>query len=261
MGVITLTSDWGLKDYYLSSVKGMIYQHYPEARIVDISHEIQPFNINEAAYILKNAYKSFPDGTVHIIGLNSEESLKTPHVAVFHHNQYFIGTDNGIFSLIFGEQPEKAVVLDIIQESEKFTFSERDRFVKAAVHLAKGGKLEELGNEKEKLIEKLSFEPVVSENMIRGMVLHVDNYENLVTNISEALFKKVVNHKKFEISFRSYTVNSIQKAYSDSRPGEIAALFASNGLLEIAINKGNASSLLGIIANDPIIIEIKEEGA
>lgn len=257
MGVITLTSDWGLKDYYLSSVKGMIYQHYPEARIVDISHEIQPFNINEAAYILQNAYKSFPDGTVHLIGLNSEESIDSPHVAALFDKQYFIGTDNGIFSLIFEGQAEKAVVLDIMQETEKFTFSERDRFVKAAVHLAKGGKIEELGNEKEKLIEKFSFKPVVSENMIRGMVLHVDNYENLVTNINEELFRKVVTHKTFEISFRSYTVKTIRKAYSDVRPGEIVALFASNGLLEIAINKANASSLLGIIAKDPIIVDIK----
>lgn len=257
MGVITLTSDWGLTDYYLSSVKGMIYNLYPDAKIVDISHNIPPFNINEAAYILKNAYKSFPEGTVHIIGLNSEESINNPHVATRFNKQYFIGTDNGIFSLIFEKEPDKAVSLDIMQDSERFTFSERDRFVKAAVHLAKGGKIEELGTVREKLTEKFSFEPVVSENTIRGMVLHVDNYENLITNISESLFKKVVNHKKFEISLRSYTIKNIKKAYGDVSPGEIVALFASNGLLEIALNKANASSLLGVIAKDPIIVEVK----
>lgn len=256
MGIVTLISDWGLKDYYTAAVKGAIYKHIPDVKIVDITHEINPFDVDEAAYVLKNAYKNFPDGTVHIIGVNTEESLNHPHAVAYYKKQYFIGTDNGIFSLIFDEKPEKAIVLDISQESDHFTFSGRDRFVKAATHLLSGGKMEELGTENLKMTEMIHFEPVINQNMIRGMVVHIDTYENLITNISEKLFRETVRKKPFEISLRSAKVKSIHHAYGDVRPSEVVALFASNGMLEIAINKGNAASLLGVEKKHPVIVEI-----
>ena len=115
MGVITLISDWGSNDYYTAAVKGMIYKYYPEAQIVDITHEISPFDVDEAAYVIRNAYKSFPDNTVHIIGINTEESLNHPHSVVYYNKQYFIGSDNGVFSLIFDNEPEEQIVLNILQ--------------------------------------------------------------------------------------------------------------------------------------------------
>jgi S-adenosylmethionine hydrolase len=257
MSLITLISDWGINDYYTAAVKGMIYKHHPKAEIVDITHEIEPFNVNKAAYILKNSYQSFPEGTIHIIGINTEESLNHPHVVAYYDKHYFIGTDNGVLSLIFDREPEKLFVLDILQDSPNFTFSGRDRFVKAAVHLAKGGKPEELGNEKTKLANKLSFKPAVNKDSIRGMVIHIDTYENLITNIPEDLFRDKVKNKKFTISLRSTQINKIHDSYGDVPNGEIVAIFASNGMLEIAMNKGNAASLLGVNEQDPILIEIK----
>ena len=183
MGIITLISDWGLNDYYAASVKGMIIKSLPEVRIVDISHQIKLFDIEQAAYILKNSYQSFPDGTVHIIGVNTEESENHPHSVAFYNNHYFIGTDNGVFSLIFDGDPDKLIYLDILQDSDKFTFSGRDRFVKAAVHLAKGGKIEKLGAERGEMKKKILFEPVVNHDTIRGIVAHIDTYQNLITNI------------------------------------------------------------------------------
>lgn len=256
MGVITLISDWGDNDYYTAAVKGMIYKHYPEARIVDITHRINPFDVDEAAYVIRNAYKSFPENSVHIIGINTEESLNHPHCVVYYNKQYFIGSDNGVFSLIFDHEPEQQIVLDILQDSNHFTFSGRDRFVKAAVHLAKGGALEELGTERVELTTRIPFEPVKSENSIRGLVNHIDTYENLITNIPEALFREVVKYSAFQISMRSVKLNAIHNSYGDVRPGEIVALFASHGMLEIAINKGNAASLLGINKKDPVLIEV-----
>lgn len=256
MGLITLISDWGRNDYYTAAVKGMIYKHHPKANIVDITHDINPFDVDQAAYVIRNAYKSFPDDTVHIIGVNTEESLNHPHSVVYYNKQYFIGTDNGVFSLIFEGKPEEQLVLDIIQDSGSFTFSGRDRFVKAAVHLAKGGKLEELGTEKVKLIKKISFEPVKSENSIRGLVNHIDTYENLITNIPETLFREVVKNHTYEISLRSVKIQAIKDSYGDVRPGEVVALFASHGMLEIAINKGNAASLLGVSKKDPVVVEV-----
>ncbi len=256
MGVITLISDWGSNDYYTAAVKGMIYKHYPEARIVDITHEISPFDVDEAAYVIRNAYKSFPDNTVHIIGINTEESLNHPHSVVYYNKQYFIGSDNGVFSLIFDNEPEEQIVLDILQDSNHFTFSGRDRFVKAAIHLAKGGDLKELGTERVDLTKRIPFEPVKSKNSIRGLVNHIDTYENLVTNIPETLFREMVKNKRFEISLRSEKLQAIHNSYGDVRPGEIVAIFASHGMLEIAINKGNAASLLGIQKKDPVLIEV-----
>ncbi len=259
MGIITLTSDWGLRDYYVAAVKGTIFKHMPDATVVDITHLIDPFDVVEAAYVLKNAYKSFPDGTVHIIGINTEESLEHPHTIAKYDGQYFIGTDIGIFSLVFDGEAEALIELDIMQESEHFTFSSRDRFVGAAVHLAKGGALSELGPEKKEFVTKLFFEPAVDDNAIRGLIMHIDTYGNLVTNISESVFKSFVNGKEFQLSFRNhhYKVSKIHDAYSDVRPGEIVALFASNNMLEIAINKGKAASLLGIHKKDPLIVEIQ----
>ncbi len=246
MGIITITSDWGYTDFYQASVKGMIYKYMPNANIVDISHSINPFDIVEAAFILKNSYKSFPDGTVHIIGISSEESISHAHSVIFYDNQYFIGCDNGIFSLMFDKTPDKMVEMDIILDSSVNTFSSRDRFVKAAIHLAQAKPMEELGDEKTELIAKLPFEPSSDKEGIKGIITYIDNFENLFTNIDFELFNKVVSGKKFAIRFNSYELNKVSNSYADVRPGEMVALFASNGMLEIAINKGNAASLLGM---------------
>lgn len=256
MGIITLISDWGLSDYYVAAVKGMIYKFNPEAHIVDISHQVQPYDSVEAAFILKNAYPSFPEGTVHIIGINTEESLKEVHIVAYYDKQYFIGTDDGIFSLIFDSEPDSIFELDVTLESSTFTFSSRDRFAKAAAHLLKGGKPEELGPVKKGLVKKMLFKPVINEDSLKGMIIHIDNYHNLVTNISKNDFKKFTSGSKFEISFRShkYKVYKLHESYGDVRPGEIVALFTGNDMLEISINKGKAASLLGIRKNDPIVV-------
>ncbi|MBC8320818.1 MAG: SAM-dependent chlorinase/fluorinase [Bacteroidetes bacterium] len=256
MGIITLISDWGLSDYYVAAVKGMIYKFHPEAKIVDITHQIQPFNSAEAAYILKNTYKSFPDGTVHIIGINTEESLKDVHIVAYYDKQYFIGTDDGIFSLIFDDEPDSINELDIRLETSSHTFSSRDRFAKAAALLLKNGNPEELGPLRQGLVKKMLFNPVINEDSLKGMIIHIDNYNNLITNITKNDFKKFTSGAQFEISFRSqkYKVSEIQDSYGDVRPGEMVALFTGNGILEIAINKGKAASLLGIHKNDPILI-------
>jgi S-adenosylmethionine hydrolase len=255
MGIITLTSDWGLKDHYAGSVRGTILKQLADAKIVDISHDITPFNIKEAAFIVKNAYPSFPEGTVHIIGVNTEESDVNPHVAVSIHGQYFIGSDNGIFALIFDEEPDQVIELNIPQDSDLFTFSTRDRFVKAAVHLASGNKINELGEQRGKLTEKILFKPVVDKEVIKGMVIYVDNYENVITNITRDLFLKSRNGRKFRIVFRGGEINRISDSYSEVPVGEILALFGTTGHLEIAMNNGTASSLLGLELDDPVRIE------
>jgi len=256
MAIITLTSDWGYKDYYLASVKGMIYSYLPEVNIVDISHGIKSFDIVEGAFVVKNSYSSFPEGSIHIIGLSTEESISHCHTVVYYDNHYFIGTDNGIFSMIFDHKPQKIFELDVLLDSSVNTFSTRDRFVKAATHLYLGNPIEELGPKKDELVSMMLFEPSADKNGIKGIVSYIDNFENLITNISFELFNKHISGKKFEISFNSYKITSISNSYADVRPGNMVALFASNGMLEIAINRSKAASLLGMKKRSTIIIRL-----
>jgi S-adenosyl-L-methionine hydrolase (adenosine-forming) len=255
MPIITLTSDWGLKDHYLGAVKGAIMSRLPEALIIDITHSIPSFNSEQAAFILKNAFQSYPKGTVHIIAVNTEESDKFPHTAIAYNGHFFIGTDNGIFSLLCDKTPDKIVEIQVPQDTDYFTFSTRDRFVKVAVHLAKGGKIEDLGKVKNKILEKILLNPVIDPNVIKGHVMYIDSYENVITNITEPVFKENRQERKFSIKFRSYEIKKISRSYQDVPPGEILALFDSNRYLEIAMNQGNAAGLLGLDYKDMIRIE------
>ena len=259
MPIITLTSDWGLKDHYLGAVKGAIYNRLPGVSIVDISHEIPPFDLNQAAFIIRNFYRNFPAGTIHILGINAEASIETPHTLVIHEGHYFISSDNGIFSLIFDEKPDTIIELDVLQDSDYFTFSARDVFVKVACHIAEGKPVEQLGSPKNFIVQKMSFKPAIDGNLIKGKVIYIDNYENVFTNITETFFKSVVKGHKFAIMFRSasYRLTAISKSYKDVVEGEMLALFSTSGHLEIAINQGKASSLLGLKMDQPILIEIQ----
>jgi S-adenosylmethionine hydrolase len=259
MPIITLTSDWGLKDHYLGAVKGAIYTRLPGVRIVDISHTIPPFDLNQAAFIIRNFYKNFPPGTIHILCINTEASIETPHTLVIHDGHYFIGADNGIFSLIFDEKPDSIIELDVLQDSDYFTFSARDVFVKVACYIAEGKPVEQLGSPKNFLLQKMSFKPAIDGNLIKGKVIYIDNYDNVFTNITEAFFKSVVKGRKFAIIFRSpsYRITVISKSYKDVVEGEMLALFSTSGHLEIAINQGKASSLLGLKMDQPVLIEIQ----
>lgn len=260
MGIITLISDWGTRDYYTAAVKGVIYKYNPDAKIVDITHQIEPFNSSQAAYVLKNVIASFPDDTIHIIGINTEESINHPHIVVKYHNQYFIGADDGIFSLIFEENPELIYEIEVSMESSQHTFSSRDRFAKVAAQLSLGGKIEELGSKTDNLETKMTFAPITHNNILKGMVTYIDNYDNLITNISRTDFLKFTKGSSYKISFRTqkYEVTQVMESYGDVRPGEIVALFTSNENLEIAINKGKAASLLGIEISDPVVITTSE---
>ncbi len=258
MPIITLTSDWGLKDHYTAAVKGKLYNLLPGANIVDISHQITPFCIEQAAFVFKNAYQNFPEGTIHILAVSTEESDKSPHTVIFHQGHYFIGADSGIFSMIFDDTPDKIIELNIPQESDSFTFSTYNRFIKAVVHLAEGKAMEELGEPRDKLTLKLSFKPAIDKNSIKGMVIYVDAYENLVTNITQRLFKEVGKGRKYHVLLRGERLNRIEQSYNDVPIGEIVVIFGSNGHLEVAINHGNASSLLGISVNDSIMIEFED---
>ena len=230
----------------------------PDANIIDISHDIPAFDLHQAAFIVKHFYRNFPEGTIHIIAVNGEASLQTPHTLVHHNGHYFIGADNGIFSLIFDDMPSLIIELDIIQNSDYFTFPARDVFAKAACHIAAGNPLEELGPRRDNVMKKITYMPVVRGDILQGQVVYIDNYGNALTNITEKLFRSHVKNRKFNINFRTanYQISKINSSYKEVSPGEMLALFSSTGLLEIAIRDGNANGLLGLKPEQNINIEI-----
>ena len=254
MPTITLISDWQNDDYYISSVKGRILGEIPGAGIVDITHRIQHFSIAQAAFILRSSYRSFPDGTVHIIGVNSEANEKHPYVAVRYRNHFFICADNGIFGLMFEDEPEEIIILN---EKEISSFPELSLFVPAAAHICAGKPLFELGRKTDHLNRPTHLLPAFDNNSINGSVVYIDSYNNIITNITRELFEKVAKGRYFEIYPQSnhYKITRINKRYNETTPGEILALFNSLGLLEIAMNQGNIAELLSLNISSTIRIK------
>ena len=255
--VITLTTDCGTRDFYVGAVKGKLLQKIPTANIIDISHHIAPHDIIHASFVLKNALPYFPDNTIHLLGVNTNASLEMPHTVVKARNQYFIGTDSGIFSLILDEEPVQVIHLDIHQESDYFTFPVRDLFCKAAAEIVAGKELSSLGVEAEGVKQLQSFQPVTTENSINAKVIHIDRYQNLITNISIEMFRQVGKGKPFKLHFhnRQFTISELHHEYNEVNEAELIAIFGSSGFLEIALNLGKASELLGMGLDAPVIVE------
>ncbi len=256
MPIITLTTDLGIKDFYLAAVKGFILSNLPETKIVDITHQIPSFNITQAAFILGNAYHYFPEGTVHLVSVDNSYQADARFVAVKAKGHYFIGPDNGIFSLFLNEADiEKIVKINLRILDDYKHFPIKDILVKSAVHLAKGGSMEFLGRKINHLNVRTIIQPVINKDQIRGSVIYVDSFKNAVTNITREIFEKARAGRKFSLLFkRSETLDVIHTQYSDVSEGEKLCLYGITGYLEIAINKGEAASLLGLHTGEAIII-------
>ena len=256
MSIITLTTDLGAKDFYQAALKGSILKIIPSATIVDVSHEVPAFNISYAAFVLKNAYPYFPKNTVHLIGIDSVFNEKTKYLALKYRDHYFVGADNGIFSLLFDEAPEEIVELHIMQDLHFLHFPLVDIFVKAATSLAKGAKLSDIGLPVSDILQKTMLHPVTERDMIRGSVIYVDSFFNVITNITKELFTKIQRNRDFTLFFRrNESISQLSWHYNEVQEGEKLCLFGISNYLEIAINKGKASTLLGLEVNDIIRIE------
>ncbi|MDR2085213.1 MAG: SAM-dependent chlorinase/fluorinase [Bacteroidales bacterium] len=256
--IITLLTDFGYSDYYVAAIKGTILSKLTDVNIVDISHDVTPFSIREAGFILGNCYKFFPEGTIHIIGINSEASINTPHILVKAANQYFIAADNGILPMALNNIEMEIFEIDYIQDSPVFTFSSKDVFAEIAVLIASGQDYSQYTNKLNGFNKNyLMSQPVVDGDLLKGHVLFIDNYRNIITNITRDIFYDFVRKSSFEILFKSDDITKISKAYSDVRIAEIAVFFGSHGYMEIAMYKANAADLLGIDYNSNILVQRK----
>ena len=273
MSIITLITDFGNKDHFVAKIKGDIYSSFEKAKIVDISNNVSPFNIMDAAYILENTYKSFPENSVHIIDVDSEKNKEKKHIIVKLDNHYFITSDNGIMSILsqninYQEIYEISILSELNpMESSLKTFS------KVACHLSMGGKPEIVGKKNNKLKNIKNLKPFVNyENtQIISSVIYIDHFGNVVTNIKKSFFDEIGKGRKFEISARNYKFNKIYSSYSDiinfnltedqrSDEGKALIIFNSNNYLQISIyrsnpeNVGTAATLLGLKIYDSVSV-------
>lgn len=256
MHPVTLITDLGTKDFYLGAVKGVFFSYVPELKLIDITHQVAPFNIIEAAFILKNSYHHFPEGTIHVISVDTSYSNPPRYIVLYHNGHHFIGPDNGVFSLAFESRPEKIIELNLPQDQRFKHFPLPDIFVKAACHLAQGGAPEVIGKLSTSLTERSNLLPSFDEQGIRGNVIYIDRFENVITNIDRDIFEKVGQGRRFRILFRrGESLDRISENYQEVPEGEKLCLFSVSGFLEIAINKGGASGLLGLRPGETVRIE------
>ena len=247
MALITLTSDIGHRDYLVGAVKGQLTQINPDFRILDISHELSPFNYPQAAYVCRNAIRHFPPFTYHLILVNLFEKKPEQLLLAFHNDQYYLCADNGLLTMIIEGRPEMVIGLPLEKTAVKNTLYCVKVMAGAIQELVNGGSLMNIGIPDVPFSEKNHLRPIFGDNGIEGQIIFIDHFENVIVNITHSAFEERRKGRSFRIVFkRDEVIDRISETYADVGEGEKLALFNSAGYLEIAIQKGNAAGLFGL---------------
>lgn len=251
MQFLTLTTDFGTQDFYVGALKGALLRRAPGLSLVDISHDIKPFDIVQGAFVVANIWREFPENTIHLIGVNCVYQPEFRFVAARRDGHYFIAPDNGLLTILF-QQLDPADLRTLPAPAAEH-FAVKNVFANAAAHLAEGKSFEELGEYPAPLLERISIQPVITPTRIRGTVIHVDNFENVVVNIRRDIFEKALNGREFSLFFkRNDPISKLSGNYCDVPTGEQLCLFNAAGFLEIAVNMGKAATLLGLKVEDVV---------
>lgn len=250
MGIITLTTDLGLKDFYVASLKGKLYRHCPDVNIVDITHQVRPFDVIKAAYHISCCYADFPDGTIHVMGVASEPDVKidTPDTnqqlgVLLFKNQYFISNDNGFFGLLLGdEKPQGYWNIDVVYSNPNvLKDAAKNILLEAAIKLYQGVAIETFAVPAENYRLSKLVKAAIVENSIYGEVVHIDDFGNIITNIMRSDYDKFGSSVPFKIKIGirgEHVIDRISGGYREVEDGALVAIFNSNNRLEIALNKG-----------------------
>jgi S-adenosylmethionine hydrolase len=247
MALLTLTSDFGQKDYLVGAVKGQLAQINPTFNIMDISHDLSPFNYPQAAYVCRNAIRQFPPFTYHLILVNLFEKKPEQLLLAFHNEQYLLCADNGLLTMILEGRPEMVIGLPMDKTAIKNTLYCIRVMGQAIQQLIDGNGLLSIGVPDVPFTEKNHLRPVFGDNWIEGQIIFIDHFENVIVNITREEFEERRKGRSFRIVFkRDEMIDKISETYADVGEGEKLALFNSAGYLEIAIQKGNAAGLFGL---------------
>ncbi len=257
MPIITLTSDLGDTDLYVAALKASVLGHCPGATLVDISHKVPAYNLLEAAFLLKHVYRKFPETTIHLAAVDPEAGSKQSGIVMKLDGHYFVGPDNGLFSLVKENKNADCVSIEnrsVNAGDMSKSFVSQYIYAPVAAFLANGGEFSSVGPV-HSMKEFLWGEPTYSENSLRGIILHIDTFGNAVANIRKEEFLRIKGSRSFQIYLRNLRLQRIVSSYSDVTKGEALALFGDSGNLEIAIREGSAKQLLGLSAQDMLTIE------
>lgn len=256
MALVTFTSDFGHGDHYVAAVKGALLSQEPTLNIVDISHAIKPFDIAHMAFVVGAVFKEFPQGTVHLLGGNVGQANRGSYLAAKIEDHFFVAPNNGILSILSTKAPAVVVELSPIEGST--TFPQLYEVIDSVIKLTKEIELNELGKEITDYTQLMLRQPRATRKEIAGHVVHVDRYGNLITNIKKQDFDILSKDKNYKIVFGRNKTNQVHANYHDVDAGEVVFVFNSLNVLEVAINQGNASSLLGLNYDSPIVIQFEE---
>ena len=247
MSIITLTTDIGQQDYLVAAVKGQIFSMKENITIVDISHQLSSFNYPQAAYFCDSAFRHFPAGTFHVLLVNMFDD-KPKQMLLAHHNQQYIAcADNGLLTMILNGTPERVIGLPLPDNVRPTTLNCSQVIINAIWQIMAGKSLDFVGEQNVQIVEKLRLKYVTSPTTMEGQILYIDNFENVIVNITKADFEKERKGRKFKIVFkRDEVIDTISETYACVSQGEKVAFFNSSDYLEIAINKGNAAGLFGL---------------
>lgn len=259
--IITLTTDFGSQDYYVGAMKAVILQICPDIRFVDISHDISPQDIMAGAWVLKNTAFLYPAGTIHLAVVDPGVGGERRPILARVKDQYFVGPDNGLFSLV--AESENCELVELTnrrywRDEVSNTFHGRDIFAPVAAHLCTGVPFAMFGEKKSELTTYRWAKPIYDDEGVQGWVMHIDRYGNLVTNIPESVIQEHVNKHRYKIYVGNTILKTISCSFSDVQDGEPVALIGSSGMLEIAINKGNAEQMLGVEKGAPVSMVIQK---
>lgn len=271
--IITLTTDFGTQDAYVPSMKGTMLSICPDARLVDVSHEISPQDVMEAAFVLRSTREHFPDETVHLVVVDPGVGTDRRAVALRAEGQWFVGPDNGVFPLVLDQaSPDAMAELDDPKfwrdESPSTTFHGRDIFAPAAAHLATGHSVEDLGSPVETLEPLQWARPSTAPQTVQGWVVHVDHFGNCITNIQRKTLAEAAElddpappidaFPSLEGYVGNTVLRELHPTYGAVPEGDPLLLFGSTGHLEIAANGRNAAELLGIRTGDSVKFVFEE---
>ncbi len=258
MPVITLTTEWRPDDIYTGIIKGRLCTLCPGVTVIDNAFGITPFDISHAAFIVRNTFVNYPKGSIHIICVHSEAEKPLKHLIVRARDHYFIGTDNGIFSLILNSNPDEVVAIET-----KDSTDELEIFAAAAAGINEGRSLAQLGSPPESVSELIPLRATIDKEVIIGSVIFIDSYGNAISNITREIFLRIFDKRKYRIAVQStknYT-EKISVSYSDVPVGDLLARFNSIDLLEISINGADISELLSLEVGSSVRIEAVNDKA
>lgn len=257
-GIVTLTTDFGTRDPYAGIMKGMVLTAHPGAKLVDITHEIPPHDIFNAAFTLARAYEYFPVGTVHVAVVDPEVGERRKNIAILTERYVFVGPDNGTFSMVL--QKERLVEIreirnpPFISERVSNTFHGRDVFAPCAGHLSAGREFAGVGPETAEIVSLKYPRATRNGNILKGEIVSVDSFGNMISNISEHTFRSFTGRQLFEIYFATERFTTVQRQYSDVPAGSLVALFGSSGYLEISMNSGSARDYFMTTAGSTVTV-------